>query len=57
MCSPLVFENMIYNTEGKTLDGLFISANSNKLLFEPEWGEKVSEVIFKAVKETHKIDL
>jgi hypothetical protein len=53
LCSPMVFENLIYNFEGKTLDGAYISADSSRLLFEPEWGQKVTQAIMQAVRDTH----
>jgi hypothetical protein len=37
LCSPLIFDQMICNKEGKTLDGAYISVNSSRMLFEPEW--------------------
>ena len=37
LCSPMIFDNLIHSFEGKTLDGAYISANSTRMLFEPEW--------------------
>ena len=53
LCSPMIFDQMICNREGRTLDGAYISVNSSRMLFEPEWTLEVSKAITQAVRDTH----
>jgi len=48
----MIFENMLYSRE--SLDGFYISLNSNLLLFEPEWSAAVSQAVTETLKEVMK---
>ena len=46
----MVLENLISHNEGKTIDGIYISVNSNMLLFEPEWTDDLTRAISEPIK-------
>lgn len=46
----MLLENMINYYEEKKLDGCYVSINSNKLLFEDEWGDKLCTEFSKSLK-------
>jgi hypothetical protein len=49
-CSPMLFENMIYFYEGKSLDGCYISVDQNQYIFEKEWRKLLTSTLTKTLK-------
>jgi hypothetical protein len=49
----MIFENLTNFNEGTQLDGFYLSADSSRLLFEPEWGQELIRAVVKAVKDVH----
>jgi hypothetical protein len=48
----MILENLMHSGQGgKVLDGMFISMNCNRLIFENEWSAEIGEVISKAILE------
>ena len=48
----MVLDNLLhYHADGRLLDGVYISINSNVLLFESELSEQLCDLVTKAVKE------
>ncbi|CDW90371.1 UNKNOWN [Stylonychia lemnae] len=54
-CSPVLFENLIYYYQDKTLDGCYISLNSNKLLFEKDFRDGICDSISEVIRKQSKL--
>ncbi len=48
----MVLDNLMNYHPGITLDGIYISANATKLLFEPEWNSLLAEIIGRSVRDS-----
>lgn len=51
LCSPFILDNLLEFSQGKRIDGCYISVNNNYLLFEKEWTRELILAIENSLKE------
>jgi hypothetical protein len=49
----MIYDNLTNFNEENSIDGFYLSADSSRLLFEPEWSQELINAIVKAVKDVH----
>ena len=50
----MVLDSLVHYYEDKVLDGCYICANSNLLLFEKEWRDRLIKTVSKTFEEVVK---